>query len=200
MCQPNSGGVSCAPPVGGPHPRLPAGAPRRGTAFLRGRVARNRPRMAGARVKERTLIACVTSEICAPPHALTVHPHVLSAVLGAGHGPHVRGARTHTTRAAMPARPARLPARLRSPLSWWCYRVHLPPQRLCRVRSLPRRLCRVPRPSPSSLCHVPQRAPFTGSWVDTPGTLVIDEPAFLPARVQARKLGRERAERLRYVE
>jgi len=37
------------------------------------------------------------------------------------------------------------------------------------------------------------------SRVDTPGALTIDEPPFLPARVQARELGRERVERLRYV-
>ncbi len=38
------------------------------------------------------------------------------------------------------------------------------------------------------------------SRVDTPDTLTIDEPAFLPPRVQAHKLGRERVKRLCYVE
>ena len=38
------------------------------------------------------------------------------------------------------------------------------------------------------------------SWVDAPGTLTIDEPALLAARVQARELGRERVERRCYVD
>jgi len=42
--------------------------------------------------------------------------------------------------------------------------------------------------------------PCSPSGVDAPNTRTIDEAAFLPACVQTRELGRERVERLRYVE
>ncbi len=48
-------------------------------------------------------------------------------------------------------------------------------------------------------CSMGPLCVVTGSRVKTPDTLTIDEPAFLPARVQARKLDRERVERLHYV-
>ncbi len=41
---------------------------------------------------------------------------------------------------------------------------------------------------------------MSSSRVDTPDTLTIDEPAFLPARVQARELDGERVERRYYVD
>jgi len=50
-----------------------------------------------------------------------------------------------------------------------------------------------------ALSSVHAVSPFI-SWIDMPGTFGVDEPAFLPARVQARKLGRERVERLCYVD
>jgi len=72
---------------------------------------------------------------------------------------------------------------------------------LSNIRYRPGRATRAPTEhARSSLhCSVVVQPNGLSLRVDAPGTLGVDKPAFLPARVQARELGRERTERMCYV-
>ena len=95
--------------------------------------------------------------------------------------------------------------RARSRRAWWRSLRPAPAfPRSSWVRSVRVRLspAKLSLPAHSALSPLVCRGPscVLSLGVDAPGALTIDEPAFPPARVQARELGREPVERCCYVD